>query len=188
MSKQRHFYKTHLPLIVGISGISGAGKSTLVNAPKEPLCATTLFLDDYDNISKSPEDLVAWYRSSRRYEDWSYPSLANTLDQLKQGKSVICPATKRELCPTKYVLFDAPLGYCHNETGKYITFLVSLDTPLNIALAHRLVRDYKNNPNQEAMIADLEQYLSASRPLFFLSPEKKHAISSLMEAFQPRTK
>lgn len=100
--------------------------------------------------------------------DWIYPELVDTLHQLK-----VCPATRRNLTPTKYILFDATLGYCHQATGKYIDFLICLDTPLDIALARRLIRNHQGNPTPQKMIQEFEEYLSKSRPLFILPPEEK---------------
>lgn len=75
--------------------------------------------------------------------------------------------------PTKYILFDAPLGYCPQATGKYIDFLICVDTPLDVALARRLIRDYHHIPDPQKMIQELQEYLSKSRPLFILSPDEK---------------
>lgn len=161
------------PIIIGISGISGAGKSTLVEKLADALQATFLIWDDFDEISQQPEDYVKWYESSRNYDEWVYDDLANTLKELKKGHKVICPATKRELFPTNYILFDAPLGYCHKATGKYIDFLICLDTPLDIALARRLLRDYRSHSEPQKMLEELDNYLTLSRPLYILSPEEK---------------
>ncbi len=166
-------YKKSYPLIIGISGISGAGKSSLIKRLAEPLQATTIFWDDYDEISQAPQDYVEWFYSSKDYAAWVYPELVDALHKLKKGETITCPATSRKLTPTKYILFDAPLGYCHKATGKYVDFLICLDTPLDIALARRLIRDYQSDPNPQKMIQELEEYLSKSRPLFILSPEEK---------------
>lgn len=83
--------------LIGISGISGAGKSILIKKLSETLQATTLFWDDFDEISKAPEDYVKWHESRRNYDDWVYEGLSATLEKLKDGQRVICPATKKEL-------------------------------------------------------------------------------------------
>ncbi|NNM44135.1 MAG: AAA family ATPase [Chlamydiae bacterium] len=164
--------KSH-PIIIGISGIAGAGKSTLIKKLAEALHATTLFWDDYDEISSGPKDYVEWYKSSRDYDEWVYAALANTLKKLKEEKKVVCPATKKELVPTKYILLDAPLGYCHKATGQHIDFLICLDTPPDIALARRLLRDHQSHSECKKMKEDLEYYLAYSRPLFILTSEQK---------------
>lgn len=166
-------HKESYPLIIGISGISGAGKSTLIRKLGHTLQATILFWDEYDAISKAPEDYVKWFYTNKNYDEWIYPELVNALQNLKEGQEFICPATKRTLVPTKYILFDAPLGYCHQATGKYIDFLICLDTPLDIALARRLIRDYRDHSNSVEMFQELQEYLQKSRPLFILSPEEK---------------
>ena len=171
------------PFVVGISGISGAGKSTLIQKLSELLKATTIFWDDFDEISKAPEDYVQWYTSSKKYDDWVYTDLSETLRQLKAGRTVLCPATKKELQPTEYILFDAPLGYCHRETGKHIDFLICLNTPPDIALARRLLREHKSSTNIKAILEDLEYYLTRSRPLFILSAEEKKCDLSIDGSF-----
>ncbi len=161
------------PLVVGISGVSGSGKSTLIKKLAETLQSTSIFWDDYDEISQAPQDYVEWFYSSKDYSEWIYPELVGTLRKLKKGETIICPVTGHRLTPTKYILFDAPLGYCHQATGEHIDFLICLDTAPDIALARRLIRDYQNNPNPQKMIQELEEYVSKSRPLFILSPEEK---------------
>jgi uridine kinase len=132
---------TSSPIIIGVSGIAGAGKSTIIKKLAQSLQATALFWDDFDAISKAPDDYVSWYMNPHRsYDEWLYNDLADTLKKLKSGQPVLCPATGKNLQPTKYILFDAPLGYCHKATSQYIDFLVCLDTPPDIALARRLVR------------------------------------------------
>lgn len=159
------------PCVIGISGISGAGKSTLVQRLANTLQATTIAWDDYDAISKVPVDYVRWYESSRSYEDWIYDDLGSTLKQLKSGLEVDCPATGRKLSQTPYILFDAPLGLCHRGTGYFIDLPIFLDTPLDLALARRLLRDYQHHPQK--VIHALEEYTSRSRPLYVLGSQAR---------------
>lgn len=175
------------PIIIGISGISGAGKSTLTKKVAGTLESTFLIWDDYDEISENPRDYVKWYELSKNYNDWIYDDLANTLKKLKEGCEVICPATHKRLYPTKYIFFDAPLGYCHEATGKYIDFLICLDTPLDIALSRRLIRDYRNHPEPQKILEELEYYLAHSRPLYILTAEEK-ACDLIMDGSLPLEK
>src|SRR5581483_6178210 len=165
--------------IIGVSGVSGAGKTAITKKLGTALQATTVFWDEYDAISQAPKDYVEWYKTTRDYNEWKYEALEKVLQMLKSGKSLICPATKRMLIATPYVIFDAPLGYNHKATGKYIDFLVFLDTPLDIALARRLLRDYKGKPISErdeehpGVLEDLQHYVEIARPVFLASYDIK---------------
>ncbi|MBX9704030.1 MAG: AAA family ATPase, partial [Silvanigrellaceae bacterium] len=134
--------------IIGIMGISGAGKTTVTKKLAESLHSTVVFWDEFDDISTSPEDLIEWYKNSKDYTAWNYQGLADTLNTLKQGNRAIHPVNHEELIPTEVILFDAPLGFKHQQTGKYIDYLVCIDTPLDIALARRLLRDFQNKKDE----------------------------------------
>ena len=168
-------------MIIGISGISGSGKTSLIKRLESNLQATCLFWDEYDEISQGPEDYVEWYERSRNYADWKYDAPADTLNKLTACETIVCPATKRTLQPTKHILFDAPLGRCHHATGQYIDFLVCIDTPLDIALARRLIRDYKNHLEPAKILEELEYYLAHSRPLYILAPEVKQTSDLIID-------
>jgi len=159
-------------LIIGISGMSGAGKSTLTKALSEELNATDLYWDDYDSISTSPDDLIEWYNKGKDYTEWDYVELAYALKDLKSGKSIQHPV----LVPTKYIIFDAPLGKLHEQTGQYIDFEVYMDTPLDVALCRRIIRDFSiSNHDKNELIEDIKFYLKQSRPLFISEDLKNSA-------------
>jgi Uridine kinase len=42
-----------------------------------------------------------------------------------------------------FILLDYSFGYRHDKIAKYIDLSIFIDTPLDIALARRLLRDYK---------------------------------------------
>lgn len=172
--------------IIGISGIGGAGKSVLTNALGNRLNATTLFWDDFDEISQDPKDYIKWCNTSRDYSEWKYDALAEVLKQLKLGKKVICPATKKELIPTDHIIFDAPLGRKHTATGQYIDCLIFLDTPLDIALARRILRDFrdKSNLNIAELFEELDFYVTSSRPLYTMDYEEKEKFDYVVDGNQ----
>lgn len=157
--------------IIGISGISGAGKSVLTNTLGKALNATILFWDDFDDISTAPENYVEWYNTGKDYSEWKYDALAEVLNQLKMKKKIICPATKKPLIPTDYIIFDAPLGRKHTATGQYIDYSIFLNTPLDVALARRILRDFreKSNLNIMEIFEELDCYLTSTRPLYVMS-------------------
>lgn len=162
--------------IIGISGISGAGKTTVAHALSKVLNATAVFWDDFDKISTSPDDYVAWHATGQGNDAWDYPALATTLENLKKGNSIIHPALHHLLPSTEFIVFDAPLGRFHQQTGTFIDTWVHIDTPLDVALARRTLRDFKRDPRSvQDVLEDLQYYLDHSRPLFFDVGEKDAA-------------
>ncbi len=167
--------------IIGISGISGSGKTTLTKALGIALKATTVFWDDYDEHSTGPVDYVKWYETSRDYSAWHYDSLVEVLNKLKSEKKTTCPATQKELIPTEYVIFDAPLGYKHTATGNYIDTLIHIDIPLDIALSRRMIRDYTSSEKgKEELLEDLQFYLNSSRKVFVYAATREKEGSHLI--------
>lgn len=156
------------PQVIGISGVTGAGKSTLTHALGKTLNATMLFWDDFDEISISPDDYVDWYRRGRNYDEWNYQTLADALKSLKKKQTIIHPVFNVELPPTSYIIFDAPLGRLHSQTAIYIDVWIHIEVPLDVSLCRRTIRDFKQTTKtRDDLLAELEYYLSSSRPLFF---------------------
>lgn len=174
--------------IIGICGISGSGKTALSRALSVTLHnSSMIFWDDFELVSEYPPDYVKWYNNGKDYSAWKTPVLAGTLANLKLGKTCICPVTGKTIEPTKWIIFDAPLGRNHVETGQFIDFLVFLDTPLDIALARRLQRDYLNNDclDKQAIRQDLETYVHFSRPLFLDTDSLKADADLLVNGMLP---
>ena len=61
----------------------------------------------------------------------------------------------------EYLLLDYPFSRLHNDL-KFIDLTVFIDTPLDIAMARRLIRDY-TGAESEYIIGDLSTYLSRGR-------------------------
>lgn len=161
--------------IVGISGISGAGKSTLTKALANQLNASSLYWDDFDTVSQLPGDYVDWFKRGCNYTEFNYAALAQSLCELKSGKIITHPVTQENIAPTRYILVDAPLGRAHEQTACYIDTFIHIDTPLDIALARRLLRETKGKSNSDYLINSLNEYLSRSRPLFTTNVIKQSA-------------
>jgi uridine kinase len=154
--------------IIGISGNMGAGKTTLAHALQQDLNSTLLCWDDFDDISTGPLDYVEWYHRGQDYNEWNYHTLADVLKLLKANQPVSHPVFKQMLNPTEYIVFDAPLGRLHQQTGKYIDIWIHINVPLDVSLCRHLLREFKNtSKTKEELFEELEYYLSQSRPLFF---------------------
>lgn len=164
------------PYIIGISGISGAGKSTLASALQKELNATLVAWDDFDDISTGPDDYVDWYNRGEDYTEWDYSQLEVVLKNLKSGANTTHPAMHKPLQVTQYIIFDAPLGRFHQQTGKYIDCWIHISVPLDVSLARRVIRDFSSDKKtKKDIVDDLKYYLASSRPLFLDEQYKKQA-------------
>ena len=164
------------PCIIAISGKTAAGKTTLAKALAQDLKATFISWDDFDDISHGPDDYVAWYHKGQDYTEWEYKKLADVLASLKSGQSIKHPVFNIMLLPTQYIIFDAPLGLLHEQTGKYIDICVHISLPLDVLLCRRIIRDFKaHDKTKDDLIEELEFYLSVARPLFMDDDLRKTA-------------
>jgi uridine kinase len=91
-------------IVIGISGVSGAGKTTLTKYLSEKLNATSLFWDDFDEVSTSPDNYVEWFYRGGLYDEFDYNKLAYTLKHLKKGHKIEHPALKNILYPNKTII------------------------------------------------------------------------------------
>ena len=155
------------PHIIGISGNTGAGKTTLTIELAKDFQSSFIVWDDFDEISQAPEDYIDWYKRGENYTEWNYPKLAEVLKALKSGESIIHPTKNLVINPRKYIIFDAPLGRFHQQTGVYIDTWIHINVPLDVSLCRWVLRDYKNtDKSKEELLNELEFYLNESRPLF----------------------
>jgi uridine kinase len=127
--------------IIAVSAIAGGGKSTVVRKLVELLGdAVAIHFDDYTTPETYPSDFNAWSKSGYDFNEINSPQLAQHLQALKRGEAVTSPANGMTIAPTKYILFEGPLGRANQETGQYIDFLVFIDTPLEVGLARMILR------------------------------------------------
>lgn len=119
-----------------------------------------------------PENLQTWLMEGADYNVWKTPVLMNDLQLLKAGYPITSPVDGSKIPPAKFILFDAPLGRTHFETGRFIDFMVFIDTPLDVAMARRLLRDILGDAEQGAedtitrLKANLSRYLDGTRLLY----------------------
>ncbi|HAT8635827.1 TPA: AAA family ATPase [Legionella pneumophila] len=164
------------PHIIGISGITGAGKSTLAKALSLDLKATLISWDDFDDISLEPEDYIEWYHKGCNYSEFQREDLAKVLAELKAKREIMHPVLRTLLNPAEYIIFDAPLGKLHVQTGEYIDICVHIEVPLDISLCRRILRDFKDKlQTKENLLEEISFYLNHSRPLFFDDELKQNA-------------
>jgi uridine kinase len=156
-------------VVVGVSAVSGGGKTRLVNELVHHLeDAVAVYFDD---TTIHPPELRACLLDSGDYNMWRAPVLAEHLRLLKERVAIALNAK-----PPRYIVFDAPLGRAHVETGVHIDHMVFIDTPLDVAIARRLLRDGQDKWTDD----DLRNYLDWTREVFTHHVEKVSSTADLI--------
>ena len=172
---------------IGISAVAGGGKTAVTKRLVEVLGdAVSLHFDDYDYTNVHPDDIQSWFAAGADYDAYRTPVFTSHLEALKAGKSITYPVGGAKLGPARYVVVDAPLGRAHTDSGRFIDLMVFIDTPLDVALARRLLRDING---QSAWLSDqviqyvkeeLSAYLVGARPIYEEFQERMRTTSDVI--------
>lgn len=139
--------------IIAIAAVTAGGKTTIVNEIKKKLKnVESLHFDDY-SFEGEVDDIYSWVMQGANYNVWDLNPLIKD----------ICEIQKRSKCD--YLLLDYPFAYCHTEVSKYIDCAIFIDTPLDIALARRVLRDMKDATGEEIR-RDMETYIKYARVVY----------------------
>lgn len=139
------------PFVIAINAISGGGKKTITKELIKQLPnSKALYFDDRDYDSDSGiDDICKWIKEGADVNIFN-------LDLLEEDIEMLIKETP------DFIIMDYPFGYRHNLIAKYIDFSIFIDTPLDIALARRIIRDYDNTTIFN-IFDDLNQYLTQGR-------------------------
>ena len=136
--------------IIAIAAVTAGGKTSIVNELKKQIPNTmSLHFDDY-SFEGEVDDFYAWTMQGADYNVWNLSPLIKDILEIKKNSD------------SEYLLLDYPFAYCHEELSKYIDCAIFIDTPLDIAMARRILRDM-NNATGEEIRQDLEMYLKYAR-------------------------
>jgi len=143
------------PIVISIAAVSGGGKTTITSLLRDRLKdSKVLFFDDYE-LEEYPVDICEWVDKGADYNEWNLAPLVNDVQNL---------ISKNEQTH-KYILLDYPFAYLNNGMGAFIDFTIFIDTPLDIAMARRLLRDYKE-ASFDNLHNDVTFYLSRGRAAY----------------------
>ena len=171
------------PFIISISiaAQSGGGKTTIVTAlHKRLLNSTVIYWDDYGEEVDPQRDINEWAADGFDCNEWNTKPVIVDIERLLKE-------------PYDYIILDYPFGYLNDNVGKYIDLTVFIDTPLDVALARRIIRDYTSRSQESDFgLADIEElslagldkelrwYLEHSRPTYAKMSEMHKPVSDLV--------
>ena len=182
--------------IIAITGGSGCGKTLFTNLLVERLKKKTAVLpldlyyrDRPDQIPNNKYD----FDSPQAFDFELY---YKHLDQMMAGKSVKMPhfgyeKGKREsgfteIIPEEYLVIEGLHVLFHSKIRELICFSFFLDSPLDVAVCRRCIRDVK----EQDVTAEysLNQFLKFVRPSYFkyILPVKKYSDLVVENNFQTR--
>lgn len=159
--------------IIAIAAVTAGGKTTLVNALKERMPGVcSLHFDDY-TFEGEVEDFHQWVLDGADYNVWNLSPLEQDILRMREEKR----------CDV--LLLDYPFAYLNDRIAPYIDRAVFLNTPLDVAMARRVLRDMKNASADEIR-SDMEHYLRYARVAYMqmlrdVLPSSDHVIDGTLE-------
>ncbi|MDV2581803.1 hypothetical protein [Alkalibacillus haloalkaliphilus] len=141
------------PIVISIAAVSGGGKTTVTNQLLVSLSdSIALYFDDYD-FEGAPANLINWVNEGANYDIWDLAPLVHDIQSIMEREQV------------KYIILDYPFAYLNEQMRDYIDFTIFIDTPLDVALARRIIRDYDEQTVSE-VVSDLNFYLKYGREAY----------------------
>ncbi len=139
--------------IIAFGAVTAGGKTTVVNAIKKRLPRTaSLHFDDY-SFEGEVEDFSKWISDGADVHVWDLSPLKSDIERI-----IHCGEYD-------YLLLDYPFAYQHQTIKDYLDCCIFIDTPLDIAMARRVLRDMKEASADEIR-NEMETYLKYARAAY----------------------
>lgn len=150
--------------IIAFGAVTAGGKTTVVNAIKDRLPRTaSLHFDDY-SFEGEVEDFSKWVSEGADVHVWDLSPLKADIERLISSGEY------------DYLLLDYPFAYQHRMIKDYLDCCIFIDTPLDIAMARRVLRDMKDAAADEIR-NEMDIYLKCAR-IAYVQMRKDHLSAS----------
>jgi len=155
------------PYIIAVNAVSGGGKTALARFLQEALNASVvLCFDDFDETNLCPEDFYEWWKRGADLREFDCPNMGKAVDdEIQSGAS-------------EFIILDYPFGRDHPRFQALIDLSVFVDTPLDVALARRIIRDHgvvageTAAPVLDQLREELGHYLEKARFLYLAAANR----------------
>ncbi len=149
---------------IAIAAVTAGGKTTVVNAIKEQFPRTaSLHFDNY-SFDGEVEDFSKWVSEGADVHVWDLSPLKADIERIIRSGEY------------DYLLLDYPFAYQHQMIKDYLDCCIFIDTPLDVALARRVLRDMKEASADEIR-NELDTYLKCAR-IAYVQMQKEHKLTS----------
>ncbi|MGW6193109.1 hypothetical protein ACWFRC_20830 [Bacillus cereus] len=139
--------------IISIAAVSGGGKTTITERlTRELKNSKALYFDSY-KFDNCPADICKWIDDGANYDEWVLTPLIHDIQHLIRDTNL------------DYIIVDYPFAYQNSEMRKFIDVTIFIDTPLDIAMARRILRDFKEGTMDE-IHNDLKHYMIYARKAY----------------------
>lgn len=166
--------QTNRPFFIGICGGSGSGKSELARAlvaALPPEQAVLVELDSYYHAALNfPAAIKGNYDHPLSLDELR---LVEDLQKLKAGQFIHKPCYdftihnrarfSEKVLPKPFIIIDGILLFALRQVAQLVDLSVFVDTPADIRLARRLLRDVRERGRTLDDV--LQQYLNTVRPM-----------------------
>jgi hypothetical protein len=162
-----------IPYPIAINAVSGGGKTALAKLVHQSLPESALFcFDDFDATNIYPSDFFEWHQRGGNLEEFDCPGMRAAVDEeIRQQKK-------------KHIVLDYPFGREHSRFRELIELSVWVDTPLDVALARRILRDNPASSLLDPLREDLNEYLVRGR-LLYLDSRHRDACDLILDGSKP---
>ncbi|MGL5948385.1 MAG: uridine kinase [Aeromonas sp.] len=182
----------HSCVIIGIAGASASGKSLIAQTIYEELVAELgaeqIGVISEDCYYKDQSHLTMEERVKTNYDHpnaMDHSLLVEHLEKLAKGEAVAIPqysytehtrlSATLAFAPRRVIILEGILLLTDRRLRELMGASIFMDTPLDICLIRRLVRDVQDRGR--TMESVLKQYQQTVRPMFlqFIDPSKQYA-------------
>ena len=176
------------PVLVGIAGGTGSGKTTIAQRIYDSVGSSRIEWISHDSYYRDFGNLPL---NERNHINFDHPDSLETsllvrhLDQLISGSPAEIPvydfttharsSYTRRVEPKRVIIIEGILVLGEKEIRDRIDIKLFVDTPPDIRLLRRLIRDIDERGRSVRSVVD--QYLSTVRPMHeeFVEPSKRFA-------------